>query len=585
MWAQSAARIQPEALRQIGVLLAEKAQRTTVQQKISASLLLEMHRRSGSPRLLSLPALRPQVEVAADGRVLVDLRADVTDSLLRRIERAGGIVVNSHPRFGAVRVRLPLAALEEIAALSAVHSVRAADVMMTQAINTTEGDVAHRADIARANFGTDGSGVQVGAISDSVDALATLQGSGDLPATVTVLAGQSGNPGTSEGTALLEIVHDMAPGSDLFFATGSGGQAQMAQNILDLAAAGCDVIVDDVLYLGEPVFQPGILAQAVEDVAANGVVFLSAAGNSGNLDSGTAGVWEGDYAATALPAPLTGAALSAHDFGGGNSNEITFDPPSAITLQWADPLAAADNDLDLFLLDATLTNVLAASTNTQNGSQDAFEAIDSQVPNDTGNRLVVTLFAGTGRFLHLNTHRGMLSEATDGQIFGHPATESALAVAAVNVATAGGGPFIGGVANPVEPFSSDGPRRIYFNADGSPVTVVEGDPFFSLNKPDISGADGVSTATPGFNSFFGSSASAPHLAAISALYRSRFPNRDIDDFFADLFASALDIEDPGFDRNSGFGIADTLDMLEIPAPIFADGFESGNTVSWTNSVP
>ena len=92
----------------------------------------------------------------------------------------------------------------------------------------------------------DGSGVRVGAMSDSVDALPDLIASGDLPPDVTVLPGQSGNPGTSEGTALLEIIFDMASGADLFFATGQGGQAQMAQNILDLAAAGCTVIVDDL---------------------------------------------------------------------------------------------------------------------------------------------------------------------------------------------------------------------------------------------------------------------------------------------------------------------------------------------------
>jgi hypothetical protein len=47
---------------------------------------------------------------------------------------------------------------------------------------------------------------------------------------------------------MMEIVHDIAPGASLFFATANGGQAQFAQNILDLHAAGCNIIVDDVAY-------------------------------------------------------------------------------------------------------------------------------------------------------------------------------------------------------------------------------------------------------------------------------------------------------------------------------------------------
>ena len=174
--------------------------------------------------------------------------------------------------------------------------------------------------------------------------------------------------------------------------------------------------------------------------------------------------------------------MSAHDFGGGaNSDEIAFDPPSLITLQWADPLGGSGNDFDLFLFDATLTNLVAFSTNVQNGTQDAVETISSLNVDDTGNRLVVVLKTGSGRFLHLNTHRGRLSVATNGQIFGHPAAKRSFAVGAVNVAPAGGGPFTGGATDPIEFFSSDGPRRIFFNADGSPVVAAEG--FSSILRP------------------------------------------------------------------------------------------------------
>ena len=576
--------LEPQALAQIGALVEHKLGRTAAQRKIDSRLLVEIDRRNGASWLAAVPGLRTRADVAADGTVLVDADAAVDGALLGRVAALGGEVESASARFGALRVRLPLGQVTALAAEPAVRSVRPADRMMLQMVDTTEGDVAHGTDVVRADLGVDGSGVQVGAMSDSVDALATVQGSGDLPPVVTVLPGQDGIPGTSEGTALLEIIFDMAPGADLFFATGKGGQAQMAQNILDLAAAGCDVIVDDVLYFSEPVFQDGVIAQAVDQVASQGVLFFSAAGNSGNLDHGTAGVFEGDYAGIALPGPLTGAGLSAHDFGGGaNNNEILEDGPFFFTLQWANPQDAAEDDYDLFLLDPTLTTVLDASTNVQDGTQDPFESIDTQADDDTGNRLVVVLFAGSGRFLHLNTHRGRLDVATDGQIFGHPAAAGAMAVAAVDVATAGGGQFTGGPANPVETFTSDGPRRIFFDADGNPVAVagdeaVKGVSSVVRQKPDVAAADGVSTATPGFNPFFGTSASAPHSAAIAALFRDLFPSMSVPSAYDVFRSTALDIDDLGFDENSGNGIQMMEPSLE--PPIFTDGFESGNTSAW-----
>ena len=84
-------------------------------------------------------------------------------------------------------------------------------------------------------------------------------------ASVTILPGQAGL-GTGEGTAMLEIVHALAPGSELYFATAFSGEASFAQNIRDLHSAGCRIIVDDVTYFDESPFQDGIIAKAVNDV-------------------------------------------------------------------------------------------------------------------------------------------------------------------------------------------------------------------------------------------------------------------------------------------------------------------------------
>ncbi len=584
----TAREITPEALEQIATLDREKHSRTATQHKIDSRLLLELAARRGDELLERLPKLAVETHADANGGVLLDLHTVVDDDLLDRIEALDGTLHSAFPRWNAVRATLPIDRVEALASLPQVRSLRPADVFMTQ-MNTTEGDIAHAADTARATFSVDGTGVKAGAMSDSVDALADLQASGDLPPIVTVLPGQSGNPGSSEGTALLEIVHDMAPGAELFFATGRGGQAQMAQNILDLAAAGCRVIVDDVLYFSESVFQDGVIAQAVDAVAAQGVAYYSAAGNSGNLAAGTAGVWEGDYVGTALPGPLAGLGLSAHDFGGGqDSNELTQDTPFFISLQWSDPSGGSANDYDLYLLDAALSNVIASSTSTQNGTQSPFEVLDSIARDDLGNRIVVVKFGGDDRFIHVNTHRGQLATATDGQIFGHPAAEGAIAVAAVNVATAGGGVFTGGAANPVEPFSSDGPRRIFFEADGTPVggaaAVDGGQQSETRDVPDVAAADGVTTATPGFNPFFGTSAAAPHAAGIGALIQQILSALDAVGMSQRTKRDALDIETPGSDKVSGSGIPLADNAIEGKRGFQSDTF-SVQTKLAKNSGP
>lgn len=555
-------RLGEAALQQIRALIAEKASRSEAQRRLDSQLLLELRRRRGHPVARAVPGLATAIETDAEGGTLVDIRADISAALVSRIEAVGGTVFGQHPRYRSIRARVPLDSLETLAAEASVQFIRPAVRPINNKLDTSEGDIAHAADDARATFGVDGSGVRICALSDSVDYLSLLQASADLPA-VTVLPGQSGNPGTSEGTAMLEIIHDLAPGAELYFATAFGNKAAFASNILALRDVGCDILVDDVFYPDEAALQDDIVAQAVNAVIADGAFYFSAAGNSGNLNDGTAGVWEGDFVSTSAPPALAGR--DVHDFGGGaNSNTVIVDTPFLFTLQWSDPIGASDNDYDLFLLDPSLSAVWAASTNIQNGNDDPYESIDSRFFDDTGTRLVIVRNPGAEeRYLHLNSHRGVLSRATDGQITGHAAARDAFAVAAVDVFSALGGEFAGGSSNPVEYFSSDGPRRIFFEEDGTPVTPSD---FLSTGgelraKPDVAAADGVSTATPGFSPFYGTSAAAPHAAALAALMLQADPTLTPTTLRQILGASALDIEQPGFDRDSGAGIFDAPGAL------------------------
>src|SRR5262249_16828983 len=138
----------------------------------------------------------------------------------------------------------------------------------------TAGDSILRADQARTTFGLTGAGVKVGVMSDGVDHLANVVATGDLPAGVQVLK----NPGGDEGTAMLEIVHDLAPGAWRAF-DGPTTSADMVAGINALAASGARVIVDDITFLDEPKFEDGMIAIAARNFATTGRLYATAAGN------------------------------------------------------------------------------------------------------------------------------------------------------------------------------------------------------------------------------------------------------------------------------------------------------------------
>jgi hypothetical protein len=175
---------------------------------------------------------------------------------LAALGRSGAEVLFASAALRSVRAVLDVRELETIAALPAVRFIHPKQEFFTNKSTTTEGDVTHRAHLVRASLGYTGNGQKICVISDGVSTIAGRQASGDLPAIVEVLPGQAGVG--DEGTALLEIVHDVAPGARLGFATGAFGIASFAQNILDLAdpaKGACTVIVDDLDYTSEPTFQ------------------------------------------------------------------------------------------------------------------------------------------------------------------------------------------------------------------------------------------------------------------------------------------------------------------------------------------
>ncbi|MEM0983448.1 MAG: S8 family serine peptidase [Planctomycetota bacterium] len=144
--------------------------------------------------------------------------------------------------------------------------------------------------LARQTFGVDGSGVTIAVISDSFDALggaAAGAAAGELPA-VTVLNDDFDPLSTDEGRALIEIIHDVAPGADIIFHSAfnnpvTGLQEDSLAFAIDACvAAGADVIIDDIGFLFTPLFADGSASDAIERAELAGVTYVSAAGNAGS---------------------------------------------------------------------------------------------------------------------------------------------------------------------------------------------------------------------------------------------------------------------------------------------------------------
>jgi len=606
------------AQQQIAALQAVKAGRTAAESKVDSNLLAAQ---KGVTKQLS--ALQSGAQVSSAGTVLVDIRASkVTPDLISGLTKAGAGIRAVSDRYASVRAEVPLNQLAAIAARGDVKRVEQADQAMTArelatpattpaktetkqqkadriagelqkavsaksqrsaaaaATLTSEGDRAHNADIARQQFGVTGVGVKACALSDGVDSLAASQAKGELPPNVDVIAGQEGDG--DEGTAMLEIIHDLAPNAALGFASAFNSDASFADNIRKLRfESHCDVIVDDVIYFKESPFQDWIIAQAVNDVTADGALYFSSAGNEGNVADGTAGHWEGDFVDSGKS--VGKFAGTAHNFAGAAGNQI-YEPVSdassagvPVTLHWSDPIGHSANDYDLYLLNSA-GGVVSFSQNVQDGTQDPFEILQTPAFGGTGLRLAVVKFSGENRYLSLSALRGRFKDSADGLkayntpgvTVGHSAARDAFSVAAAPAAKAFGrarepgdpvnpaGPYPAAFsgATKAERFTSDGPRRVFYEADGTPITPgnVSSTGGEVRNKPEITAADGVQTSVTGFNPFFGTSAAAPHAAAIASLVLSGNPGLPPSEVREALINTAIDIETPGRDNFTGSGV-------------------------------
>jgi hypothetical protein len=541
------------------------------------------------------------------GRVAVDITANDVNQLLPGLQTFGFQVTASQPASHLVEGYLPIASILETSQLvpdgllGVLPSYRSTN---SAGLVNSEGDNVLEADRVRGSMpaGFDGTGVKVGVLSDSFNAqggAAADIASGDLPAAgVTVL--QDFNGGEDEGRAMLQIVHDVAPGATLGFATAdSGGDFGFAQNIRALADPnqfGAKVIVDDVTYFDEPFFQEGPIAQAVDDVVTNhGVSYFSSAGNfqdqayestNVNFTADSTGDYNNQF----------------YDFnqggvGGPNSRqEITLNNGQGIVLglQWDQPFYTANgvkSDLGIYLLKHGTNQIVAASDQNNLASQQPLELFGFQNNTAvTGTTLFdVAIVKNSGptpgriKYVNYGTNQyGPITFDTFGTnsptITPHAASPNAMAVAA--------DPFFN-QRNP-EPFTSKGPATFLFAPDGTRLATPQ-----VVNKPDIAAIDGVSTTFffggPGLNGhpeFFGTSAAAPHAAAVAALVLQANPSFTPAQVYNRLETTADPNigGTPGDPNLVGHGLINAYRAIfgaPVPSsPNFTESFESGLGQAW-----
>jgi hypothetical protein len=491
---------------------------------------------------------------------------------------------------------LPVTQIEAATARVELHSIRAAMSRSRTGAVTSQGDFAQRSDVLRTTYPTlTGTGITVGALSDSYNCYpvyaqnnvpasglngyarngflataATDVSTGDLPSGVNVVreatcmsyGAPTQLPFGDEGRAMLQIVHDVAPGASLSFYTAENGEAGFASGIVALANAGAKVIVDDVGYFDEPFFQDGEVAQAVDQVVGQGVAYFSAAGNdaSDSYDNTAP-----SFSTLSATAPTTGEYLLNFDNTGATKvTSLAVDIPAlepgwlvALVLQWDQPYVTgakgspgASSHLDLCvtgsgndkIINLSGTAVTCSGPNSP-GADPVQVLIVSNPANATGATAAETInvtigladgtqppgrvkLAVEGGGLAVTIHSNF---ATNPTLQGHPGAAGAAAVGAAAFYQT---PGCGTTPALLEPYSARGGSPILFDTSGNRLTTqtlrqkpnfvapdAGYDTFLGSVLPAGRDTSTVAQCANNLNypNFRGTSAAAPHAAAIAAL--------------------------------------------------------------------
>lgn len=528
--------------------------------------------------------------IVKDARVALTVRGrDGLDALRTLLESNGSSVIATSESLAAVQAYVPLSELRTLAASESIATINPLYRGSSSSVGTanSQADATLLADQVRNIYGLDGRGIKIGIISDTVNlvggGIAQSIATGDLPSDGVQII-QEGDPTgtfvTDEGRAMAELIHDIAPGAQLAFATGLNGLLDFAENVRALKNAGCTIIVDDIGYSTESYFQPSVLDQAISEFTKSGGVYLSSAGNSS----------DGGYQDSIRFVKASSSSYLDFDPGAAIDTRMRIDfRDTGAVLQWDNPYNGvagnATADLDVYLYDPNYSKRLLYSFTTNNlkngvpmellsfraGTYDMEIRLNGSTPGQPLPKLFKLITRGTSTASGIASTE--YSAQNRGTVVGHNGGIDTISVGAVpyfNVPPFGSA---GTVNNEV--FSSFGTVTQVFDADGNRFSTPQ-----TVLKPDVSGVDGTNTSffdgsgfdlLPGssdiFNdedslpNFFGTSAAAPNVAAIVALMRQAAPTATKEQILSALKGTARPLNGSSagqFDPQGGYGLVDAL---------------------------
>ncbi len=442
-------------------------------------------------------------------RVIIESLPDQFDAA-NEAASAIGVVETSYRNL--LQVVVPVSQLTALADTQGIHLVRMPWEPLPAVVS--EGAALINADDWQ-TAGYNGTGVKVAILDGGFTGYSSLLGT-ELPASVTTqsfYAGTDIEGYSPHGTACAEIVYDIVPDAD-FYLVNFGNSVEMGNAVDWLIDQGVDVISYSMGWpIGGPGDGTGIICEMVDDARAAGILWSQSMGNSAQRH------WQGDFNDPELD--------EWHNFSGTDiSNAISVNDEDTIiaVLKWDDTWGASANDYDLYLIDNTST-IVWESTDTQDGNANPTEGF-SYTANYTGTyHIAIHRYNATEIVnFHLYTYYDNLQYQVASSSFAVPAdSPNAMAVGAVDYST----------PSTLESFSSRGPTK-----DGR-------------IKPDLVAPDGVSNATYGY--FYGTSASAPHVAGAAALVKELYPSYTPAQIQAFLEGRAVDLGDTGKDNLFGSG--------------------------------
>ena len=503
----------------------------------------------------SATAAQLDIDLQGDAvRVIIKARPGPTATTIAVARSHGAAVEGTYQNL--VQALVPIASLEALARTGPVEFVR--PPLRAVPMVTGEGVSLMNADGWQAQ-GITGAGVKVAILDLGFLGYESLLGT-ELPDTVTVMSFRADEDiaGDSQphGTAVAEIVHEVAPGAELYL-VNFDTEVELANASAWLTGQGIEVInASWGFFVSGPGDGTGLVNDIVSTSTAAGTLWSASAANHAQRH------WSGPFLDTDddlfhefqnTPFQDEGNQVVGGFFG------IAF-PGELITaeLKWDDPFGAACRDYDLFLKrsdDVTGQPItVASSENVQNDGTacvpgaDPIESLTHTVTVTDIYHLVIKESVSTSdAFLDLYSFSHDIEYVVSANSIGQPADNpDALAVGAVYWNT----------PDSIEPYSSRGPTT-----DGR-------------IKPDIVAPDGVSNATWGSlfgASFFGTSAAAPHITGAAALVRQLLPCYTPAELQAHLEASTVDLGDPGKDSTYGSGR-----LLLGDPPLDTDGDGLGN---------